>query len=472
LTFIQNTDNPSGVAQSAYVPTLTATYSITNRFTSIEGSVTTPGLNFGGNISTTQNTPPAAAAYVMMNSIGAPQDTNFSSASQCIKTGISVMNNFSESFTMYSDALIGSNGVSAFGFSDSVYYGNITITFNQPVTNPLIHFAGLGGFRVTTTSNAFNQPTASSELGFAARMALANPGLTLTRLSGSTFFNVSDTVVRNSAPNKGSATLGAILNLNHPSSPTRFAASSTVRVNGENLTSVTFRVYIQGDGGLQLSGPNTPIPSPLPPIRWAQGISPTDPNGSATGAISGDGFQIGASIVPVYVSGTVFNDNNALADNTINGSGISTVSGSQLYAYLVNQAGIIVDSAVVQSNGTYELSTTATSNYTVVVTTNSLAIGASNPAVALPANWQKVGDKLGPGTGTDGTPNLILSTPIDTNNFKNGTNVTNANFGIRLCTGDKDGDGLCDNIDIDDDNDGVADTIECNLEVIQMVISL
>ena len=50
---------------------------------------------------------------------------------------------------------------------------------------------------------------------------------------------------------------------------------------------------------------------------------------------------------------------------------------------------IIVDSAVVQSNGTYELSTTATSNYTVVVTTNSLAIELRIPAVALPANWQK-----------------------------------------------------------------------------------
>lgn len=473
LTFIQNTDNPTGNIQATHVPAMTATYSITNRFSSIEGNPTVPGLNFGGNISTTQNTPPLGAAFVMMNAIGAPQDTHFSSASQCIKTGISVANNFSESFTLYSDALIGSNGLPNYpgasagnlAYKDSVYYGNITITFNRPVTNPLIHFAGLGGFRVRTTNNSFNQPTASTELGFSARMALLDPGLTFTRLSGSTYFNVSDTVVRNSAPNKGSPTLGAVLNPNHPSSPVRYAASGTVRVNGENLTSVTFRVYLQGDGGIQLSGPNTPIPSPLPAIRWAMGISPTDAEGAATGAISGDGFQVGASIVPVYVSGTVFNDQDALNDNAVDGVVTGLAGASQLYAYLVDGSNNIIDSARVLSNGTYSLSTTATGTYTVRISTSSSAIGASVPASNLPSGFEATGDD-NPTVGvSDGTPDLNQTVVISVADFTNGTNKIDYNFGIRLCTGDKDGDLICDNVDPDDDNDGITDKAEqdCNL---------
>jgi hypothetical protein len=100
---------------------------------------------------------------------------------------------------------------------------NLTITFNAPITNPVLHIVGLGG-----TSGA---------LGFTTQLTLITAGLTMTELSGSSEFSV--------------AGLGAQI-INTATSPTSTtgsgAASGSVVVNGSSVTSLTFQIYLRGNG--------------------------------------------------------------------------------------------------------------------------------------------------------------------------------------------------------------------------------
>jgi hypothetical protein len=103
------------------------------------------------------------------------------------------------------------------------YMADLTITFNVPLTNPVIHFVGLGGF--------------SGALGFSTQLTLTTAGLTMTQLSGSTELSVTGggTQIVNTAA-APTATTGA------------GAASGSVVVNGSSVISLTFKLYVRGDG--------------------------------------------------------------------------------------------------------------------------------------------------------------------------------------------------------------------------------
>ncbi|MVN92686.1 CshA/CshB family fibrillar adhesin-related protein [Mucilaginibacter aquatilis] len=138
-------------------------------------------------------------------------------------------------------------------------------------------------------------------------------------------------------------------------------------------------------------------------------------------------------IIGVTISGTVVNDGNGAADNAIAGNGLQSVGGKQLFAYLVDAAGVIVNKATVAANGTYALANNNNGNYTVAISTNDVAVGGNLAAVAanLPAGFEASGAFYGNNNAGNsgikpGTPNLqiAVSTP--------GTSldVTNVNFGI------------------------------------------
>jgi hypothetical protein len=77
----------------------------------------------------------------------------------------------------------------------------------------------------------------SGNLGFSTELELKAPSVTLTRLSGSTEFTVSaSTKILNSATTLGATTGSG-------------AASGSVLVNASNINSLTFKVYLRGDGG-------------------------------------------------------------------------------------------------------------------------------------------------------------------------------------------------------------------------------
>lgn len=128
--------------------------------------------------------------------------------------------------------------------------------------------------------------------------------------------------------------------------------------------------------------------------------------------------------VYVPITGTVFSDANGLSDATINGTG--TNAGDALYAILYsNTAGKVTDGTLVAPDGTYSLAAGYNDNCTVYLTSTIATLGqAAVPTLTLPSSWNRVGEKLGSGAGTDGTPDGILALGTVT------AAVTNANFGI------------------------------------------
>jgi len=167
-----------------------------------------------------------------------------------------------------------------------------------------------------------------------------------------------------------------------------------------------------------------------------------DPNSglltsSFTYAVVNDsGFQSAQNdtiIMPfndMNISGTVFDDANGLKDGAVNGTGNGLPSGIQLYAYLVDSLGNVISKAVVNSNGTYTLTNTADGNtkYTVLLSTTSVSVGASAPAVTLPSGWVSVGENYGSnnsaGSGVVNNANSQIT-------VKTGTHVpAGVNFGI------------------------------------------
>jgi gliding motility-associated-like protein len=138
-------------------------------------------------------------------------------------------------------------------------------------------------------------------------------------------------------------------------------------------------------------------------------------------------------IIGVNIAGTVVSDGNGAADGAISGNGLAVVGGKQLYAYLVNSAGIIVNKAIVAANGTYTLPNNNSGNYTVAISTNDVAIGGALAAVTanLPAGFEASGAAFGTNnvgnTGIKpGTPNLQIT--VSTPNTS--LDVSNVNFGI------------------------------------------
>ncbi|NIK57563.1 Ig-like domain-containing protein [Kribbella shirazensis] len=110
--------------------------------------------------------------------------------------------------------------------------GTLTITFSQPVRNPVLHLGGLGGSVTRTVSG---RTTAQSELH--SILKLATPGLSLTKLGqGNNLAVTSDTITaanHDAGPN--------CVNTKSPSGldTSATAACGSVRVNGV-VTTVAF----------------------------------------------------------------------------------------------------------------------------------------------------------------------------------------------------------------------------------------
>ncbi|MEV5963826.1 tandem-95 repeat protein [Kribbella sp. NPDC051952] len=110
--------------------------------------------------------------------------------------------------------------------------GTVTIAFSQPVRNPVLHLAGIGGAAVQTVSGT---PSAQSELHSILKLTTA--GLSLTKVGqGNNLAVTSDTITaanHDAGPNCVNAKTGIGLDA------TASAACGSVRVNGV-VTKVTF----------------------------------------------------------------------------------------------------------------------------------------------------------------------------------------------------------------------------------------
>lgn len=139
-----------------------------------------------------------------------------------------------------------------------VYMADLTLTFNRPLTNPYIHIVAIGA-------------RSSDFKGFATEFDLATvvatTGVTLEFVTGTASLAVTPTQINN-----GNA-VGIDVRC-----PDNSAACGTVRLRGENITSVTFRVYVRGDNEFVSTN------------RWA------DPNFH-----TGDQWMMGVSIPSQFV---------------------------------------------------------------------------------------------------------------------------------------------------------------------------
>lgn len=251
ITFQNNATNPTTNTFVPFIPTTTATFSISNQqYILPTGQNANHGdLSFGGTINASGQTIVPFALTSNMNTVGGASNGNFSASQSNIGTGISVSSNyavevFNSAMGLYNASL---------STSGRYYIADLTITFNNSINNPVLHLVGLGG------SYSIGSPT----LGLTSELELQTSGVTLSKLSGSTELNVTSTKILNSD--------------NHPTATTGSgAASGSVLVTGNNITSLVFKIYLRGDGGLS---------------AW-----------STSSAHVGDAFMIGVSALSTAVT--------------------------------------------------------------------------------------------------------------------------------------------------------------------------
>lgn len=411
-------------AATAFSPAVTATYSLSNQqFTSIEGNSGTAASQMGGNIVSGTNTPvPGSNIYDLMNALSGSVNTNYTSCNSCAAgSGIDVTANRSIEITNYTDALINSAGTQLFALNARVQYADITITFNRPVSNPVLHVTGLGG--QVSYSTTIAGVTTNYDMGFTTDMDLLTPGLTLSKLSGNTQLTVTSTSLSNNATRLGAATAGALLhNVN------RFAATGSVVILGTNITTVSFRMYIRGDGGIVVNNAGVVVPATNGNIvRWAL-HGGFIPGGGTTvlQSIAGDGFLIGLSLQqPVTVSGNLFNDPDA--GNVNNSTGGSNVVPSGFNANLIDANGNVLATTPINTDGSYSFPAIFEGTYSMNISATSGTQGSAAPAAGAPAGWSNTGEFNGtPNTGTDGSVNGTSATFAVTT-----TNVGNINLAIQ-----------------------------------------
>lgn len=237
-TFLLNRNNPSDNVSEAYTPTTTVSYTITNSVYNTatysgQSGANKPELTMGAAGDATNVT--AADILRPLNAIGGGQDQMFAASLQnapsgcvngsaCSSTngGISAANNYGVAMFLMTRGLRLARASS----NSRIKMGTIQVTFNRPVTNPILQAAGMGA-------------TVGS-LGFAAEFTLTGSNLStlpvMSRLAGSKELTVSGNDIVNNA-SKITATSGS------------GGASGSVYIKGKGITSLTFDIYVRGDGG-------------------------------------------------------------------------------------------------------------------------------------------------------------------------------------------------------------------------------
>lgn len=311
----------------------------------------------------------------------------------------------------------------AYPVGSRAYFGDLVLTFSQPVKNPVIHLAGLGGSYRYLPFGQADIPANYVSTFFSTELELVNSGVTSTLLSGNAFMTLSGNNVLNNNninPNGGS--------INDPSEYINNlgAATGSIRING-TVQQLVYRVYLESGTGSQFA--------------WSAAGTLVSGAGAPRDPFTGDIWYVAASYdnpTLQIVSGSVFNDADGLTDNNIAETltSVGPVSNPKtnaggVYANLINNVtNQVVASQAIGVNGVYLFEGVPVGTYRVQLTTNASAgtyiSPAAVPATALPAGWVNTGEFNGTGTGSDGTPNgmsaviTVLAGDVKTDN----------NFGI------------------------------------------
>ena len=161
-----------------------------------------------------------------------------------------------------------------------------------------------------------------------------------------------------------------------------------------------------------------------------------------TSLVHVDALQAVTRLCSMY-NGTVFNDDGASSGTKANGikDGGESATGlpTGLFANIIDSSGAVVQSNTVAANGTYGVTNLPDGVYTVVITNSATGITS-----VLPVGWNA--------TTTHGAYQIaIASAEVVTP-----TTIPPMGIAVR----DTDGDLVPDYLDLDDDNDGILDTVE------------
>ena len=185
VTLRHNTDNPAGNTMVARTPPITVTYSLINQqFTGLTAAESFPASTggnavfFGGMVYLTGNAPAPGPIY---GSLMASSDTTdmYSSAAAPVGQGISDQNGAVR-------LTLGTNAIAVRSPSTPttarVRMADLVIAFSVPVDNPILHFNSMGARASAPGAPEGETPV---QLGLTGEFNVLTPGVTLTRLSGS-----------------------------------------------------------------------------------------------------------------------------------------------------------------------------------------------------------------------------------------------------------------------------------------------
>ena len=402
----------------------------------------TTGLVFGaGPTLSTDPQPQGAAPYNRYNligeyasSLGGPTNDMFTSNPNAVGaergTGITVGNASSSKINgatqVFTTAQCLYNNP-AFPIGSRAYFGDIVLKFSQPVKNPVIHLAGLGGCYRFLPLGLSDIPSNYKAAYFSTELELVNTGVTSLKLSGNQFMSVTGNNVLNSNnvnPNGGS-TFDATETLNSFG-----AATGSVLITG-TVQELVYRVYLKSGTGSQLAWSAPAFNAQNQPLI----------NNAIRDPFAGDIWYVAASYAKPnqQVSGTVFFDTNNTAGNNntdlISGSISTYIPATQVglnsatstaYANLLDASGVVVATTPIGFDGSYLFDEVPVGSYNVQLTTIQGVVGQPAPANQLPSGWNYTGEQLNLANGTDAVPNgltVVFNLPL-------GENQTQVNFGV------------------------------------------
>lgn len=130
-----------------FIPTISVAASISapQPYANQAGITPSSGLTFGSTSSGSSTNGPGTSVFSLMNILsGAPSASFTSDPNGTTGTGIATGTNSAFSIFASSQPLFNA-GTATAPTNGRFYYGDLTLTFSQPVSNPVIHLVGLGG---------------------------------------------------------------------------------------------------------------------------------------------------------------------------------------------------------------------------------------------------------------------------------------------------------------------------------------
>lgn len=313
VTFIYNEDNTGNTTYSTYLPQTEVTFTFSNEQsygTTVNQDSDNSGLIDGDDpaavIGWTFNEIGTGDDYIRegsdteinatMNSLSQsiPATPSFSSLEGTIGNGIDIDINTAIFMSVSFEPLREED------FLDQRYrMVDLTIDFSEPVTNPVLHFVGLGGVWTRNFGGTLYVNTATTDFELISFTA-GSGSLTLSKLSGTATFEVDNSsspkMISNNAPVP-----------DYENTSFSGVGTGSALIEGEDITSLTFRLYARAMTSAGSSNANnTTIGAEFGNTTWGWSGVEGDDSSEQFPEINfaADRFMIGIS-TPVQVDETL-----------------------------------------------------------------------------------------------------------------------------------------------------------------------